>query len=409
MRDSETPPTFADPLNDVVPSVNHPDSPSRPRLVSLDALRGVIMILMALDHCAYFVAKAHPAEFWGYGLPEHAGWVSFMTRWITHLCAPGFFLLMGMGIALLGVSRTRAGWGTARIARHLAIRGFLLVLIGQTIEVVPWAIAFFTTDPSAQAFEVLLPGGGGPPMLALGVLYGLGVSMIVCGALVRLPTWALALAGMSAIILTQMLVPGAEAAGDLFSPWLRLLFIPGQTDFVIVMYPVVPWIGMALIGMALGNVFAVDSGRGYRVAAIGGASLIVLFLVVRFVGAFGNIHPWDGEGLMSLLHVTKYPPSLAFVSVTIGVDLLLLVLFNRWQMFFERRGAAVLVFGRTALFFYVLHLYVYMLVGLPFSSGTGYGLLYVMWVVGLVLLYWPCVWYMRFKSAKPADSVWRLF
>ena len=108
---------------------------SRPRLVGLDVLRGVIMILMALDHCAYFVAKAHPSEFWGFALPAHDGWISFLTRWITHLCAPGFFLLMGAGIALLGASRTRSGWSTGRIARHLAVRGFILVIIGQTIEV----------------------------------------------------------------------------------------------------------------------------------------------------------------------------------------------------------------------------------------------------------------------------------
>jgi uncharacterized membrane protein len=367
------------------------------------------MILMALDHCAYFVAKAHPGEFWGHALPEHASWVSFMTRWITHLCAPGFFLLMGLGIALLGASRRRSGWSTARISWHLAVRGFILVLIGQTIEVVPWAISFLTTDPSVQAFEVSIPGGGGPPMLALGVLYGLGASMIICGLLVRLPSWALATAGTVAILLTQALVPGPLAVGDLFSPWLRLLLIPGHTDFILVMYPVLPWIGLTLVGMALGNVFAQDSAKGYRVAAIGGVSLIVLFLIVRLGGAFGNFHAWDGDGLMSLLHVTKYPPSLAFVSAMIGIDLLLLVLLNRWSRVFERRATAVLAFGRTALFFYVLHLYVYMLMGLPFSSGTGYGLLYVIWVVGLVILYWPCVWYMRFKSVKPAESLWRLF
>ncbi len=367
------------------------------------------MILMALDHCAYFVAKAHPSEFWGYALPEHANWITFLTRWITHLCAPGFFLLMGAGIALLGASRTRSGWTTSRIARHLAIRGFVLVLIGQTIELVPWAIAFFTTEPSAQAFEVFIPGGGGPLILAFGVLYGLGVSMIVCGLLVRLPTWTLATLGAAAILLTQTLMPDAEAVGELFSPWLRALLIPGQTDFILVMYPVIPWVGIALLGMALGNVLAEDSDKGYRVAAFTGASLVGLFVVIRLGGAFGNFHVWDGDGLMTFLHVTKYPPSLAFISATIGINLLLLVLFNRWQPFFERRGTAVLVFGRTALFFYVLHLYVYLVLGLPFSRGTGYGMLYLMWAAGLVILYWPCLWYTRFKTAKPAESFWRLF
>lgn len=367
------------------------------------------MMLMAVDHCAYFVAKAHPAEFWGFALPQHADWVSFMTRWITHLCAPGFFLLMGAGIALLTASRTATGWSTGRIARHLAIRGFILVVIGQTIEVVPWAVAFFTTDPSAQAFEVFIPGGGGPLILAFGVLYGLGVSMIVCGLLIRMPTWALAAAGAVAIFLTQWFLPGPEAVGELFSPWLRALLVPGQTDFMLVMYPVVPWLGIALWGMALGNLLARDSEKGYRTAAFAGISLLALFVVVRVAGAFGNFHAWEGDGFMSFLHVTKYPPSLAFVSVTVGVNLLLLVLFDRWQRAFERRASAVLVFGRTALFFYVLHLYVYLVLGIPFSEGTGYGLLYVMWAVGLVILYWPCRWYTQFKTARPPESVWRLF
>ncbi len=367
------------------------------------------MILMAIDHCAYFVARAHPSEFWGVALPQHASWLSFMTRWITHLCAPGFFLLMGAGIALLTASRTRSGWSTGKIARHLAVRGAVLVLVGQTIEVVPWAIAFFTTDPSALAFQTIMPGGGGQIMLGLGVLYGLGVSMIVCSVLVRLPTWVLAVAGAAAIMATQVLMPGPGSVAELFSPWLRALLIPGHTDFIFVLYPVIPWIGITLLGMALGNVLSLDSDRGFRFASLGGASLLVLFIIVRLGGGFGSIHLWDGSTLMSFLHVTKYPPSLAFVSVTIGVNLLLLAAFNRWQHAFEKRASAVLVFGRTALFFYVLHLYVYLVLGLPFPHGTGYGLLYVMWVVGLVMLYWPCLWYTRFKAATAPQSLWRLF
>ncbi len=379
------------------------------RLVPLDALRGVIMILMALDHTAFFVAKRHPAEFWGVAMPVYDGWLPFLTRFLTHLCAPGFFFLMGAGIVLLTASRDRSGWTTGRISRHLAIRGFVLILVGQTVELVPWIVGAFVPEPSAFVFEVVAPGGGGMMMMVLGVLYGLGASMIVCSLLIRAPSWLLMTLGVAAVMVTQVVTPGPESVSVLYAPWIRALLIPGHTDFIYVLYPVIPWLGLTLFGMGLGRLLMHDRVIAYRVAALTGMALLALFFVARAAGGFGNFHPYDGSGAIGFLNVTKYPPSLAFVTVTLGLNLLLLALFEQISAVFERFGEAVLVFGKTALFFYIVHLYLYAILGLPFRTGTGYGLLYLAWAIGLVMLYWPCRWYLGFKRAKPPSSIWRLF
>lgn len=104
------------------------------RMAGLDAFRGFIMVLMALDHASYFIAKTHSHEFWGAELPHYPGAMEFLTRWVSHLCAPGFFLVMGIGVVMLVSSREKAGWSAGRISRFFMIRGALLILIQFFVE-----------------------------------------------------------------------------------------------------------------------------------------------------------------------------------------------------------------------------------------------------------------------------------
>ncbi len=130
------------------------------RFAGLDAHRGLIMILMAIDHASYFIARVHSAEFWGAPLPVYTSALWFLTRWITHLCAPGFFLLMGIGMVLWSESRRRAGWEERRMTGFFVVRGFFLLLLQVVVENRAWMFGDLAARPGATVFRGGVPGGG---------------------------------------------------------------------------------------------------------------------------------------------------------------------------------------------------------------------------------------------------------
>ena len=149
------------------------------RLAAVDAVRGLIMLLMAIDHVGFLVVRRHSVEFWGGQWTRYGGGdqVQFVLRLLSDLCAPGFFLWMGVGIALFAAQRTREGWSTAAITRFLALRGLLLIAIGQVIETPAWLLGLISSAVHTSA-SVPIPGGGGPMYAALGVIFALGASMV---------------------------------------------------------------------------------------------------------------------------------------------------------------------------------------------------------------------------------------
>lgn len=374
------------------------------RLISLDALRGLLMILMAIDHANYFIARQHPiGEFWGISPPQYKSLGGFLTRFVTHPCAPGFFFLMGVSMVLFADSRRHLGWSEGKILRYFIFRGILLIVMQQFLENPAWLLGPF--------YKIKPPGGGEMVWFHFGVLFGLGASMIVAALLFRLRPTMLLIISLIAIIATQLFIPDPSKSDYLYSPLLRLILIPGQSGTMQVFYSILPWFGFVGFGLAFGRWLLSDSFRSYRKALGIGIAFIFLFVLVRIIGSFGNIHPPNSSGLISFLNVTKYPPSIAFILLTMGATLLLLVLFSRTGEGFERWGKFLLIFGSSALFFYIVHLYLFALVGIAVASekGTSFLLMYVFWFVGLVLLYPMCRWYGNFKKRKPADSIWRLF
>jgi uncharacterized membrane protein len=342
------------------------------RLLSLDALRGLVMVLMAVDHANYFVARMHPnGEFWGIPLPQYNSVLAFLTRFVTQPCAPGFFFLMGIGMVLFAKSRRKQGWSEGHISRHFIIRGFLLVLLQFFVVNSAWLLG-----PSTEFHP---PGGGGQVWFHFGVLYALGMTMILGAFLFRLKPALIFGISVATILLTQWLIPDPSQAERLFSPLLRMILIPGQTGSMKVLYSFLPWLGCVGFGFIFGNWLVLDERRAFRKALILGIVSLVLFVVVRVAGGFGNTHPPESLGWMDLLHVTKYPPSLAFLLL-------------------------------SALIFYILHLYLFGIIGLFFApQGTGIPLMYIFWLCGLMLLYPLCLWYGKFKSQKAQESLWRFF
>lgn len=377
------------------------------RLSSLDTLRGLIIVLMAIDHARGFVAKNHPSEFWGRALPDYsADTLAFLTRLVTHPCAPGFFFLLGAGMTLLAASRAQAGWSDGRMARYFVWRGLALVLSGQVLENRSATFAFANAT-RVESYGVRVPGADGSfPFLLFGVLYGLGAALVLGSVLFRLrPTWLIGAAATCAVA-AQWITPSPAQVDLRFHPVLRLLFIPGQTGQLLVVYPVLAWLPCALVGMAFGRWLIDDRDRAFRRVGIAGALFLVLFVVIRATGAFGNVPP-PPAGWIGFLNLVKYPPSLTFLLFTLGVDFLLLAGIERWRVG-EMAWSPLLAFGAVPFFFFVTHLWLYAAMGRFFPAGTTLPRMYVLWLLGLVLLYVPCRWYGDFKRRRPAESFFRM-
>lgn len=368
------------------------------RLAPLDALRGFIMLTMALDHANLFIAHGHPrAEMWTGGFPTYADPLAFFTRAITHLAAPGFFFLMGAGMVLSAASRAEMNWTRAAMARFFVTRGVLLILLQVLVENPAW-----------------IWGGGGPfTFLAmpiyLGVLYGLGGAMILGALLVRLD--ARVLLGISVLMLlgTEMVIRafGSELLRD--GPFIQMFLLPGTTREVSVLYPILPWLGVTTFGMAFGKWFVENPERAYPRALYFGLAFLVLYVPLRALNGFGNIRAQIGEGWMAFLNNVKYPPSITFLLLALGIDLTLLFAFSRRALALVTHSVSpLMVFGATPLFFYLAHLYLYGFLGRTFfPQGTGIPAMYPYWLLGLVILYPLCWLYRRFKNSRPLHSLWR--
>ena len=377
------------------------------RLLSLDALRGLIMVLMAIDHASFFVAKVHPSEYWGLPLPQYSNILAFLTRFLTHPCAPGFFFIMGTGMILFASSRRKLGWSEGKIRRFFMLRGLILIGLELMVVNVAWLMGLIG---SRVDFYKPGPGGGGDGdvVLAFLVLSALGFSMIFASFLLRTgPAISIAV-GFGAILATQLLIPSSEHVHVLYSPIKRLLMIPGQTGFMSVMYSFIPWLGICCLGLGFGSILIKNRQKAFKIAFYSGLAFVLLFFVVRILGGFGNFHAPE-PGLIGFLNLTKYPPSFSFVFLMIGINLLLLVLFENAGTGLQKWGGLLLTYGNTALFFYVLHMYMLAVLGFAFPYGTKLPLLYPFWILLLVLLYPLCKWYGNFKRQTSPESVWRFF
>lgn len=373
------------------------------RLNWLDATRGLIMVVMAIDHASYFIARLHRGEFWGLPMPQYESALAFLTRFVTHLCAPGFFFFMGMSMLFFEDSRSQKGWTRSQIARHFALRGGLLIVLQIFVENAAWLLgeAFGKVKIPAP------PGGGTEVFIHLGVLYALGLSMLLWGLLPKYNLAFILTLSILAMLVPVLVIPSAQVDA-LYNPLLRALVIPGHTNVMQSYYPLLPWFGVAGLGIAFARYWQQTPQKATRLLLPAGIGALVAFVVLRTFN-LADFHAFTGGNWIEFLNVTKYPASPLYLLFTLGVDVLLLYAFMQWDG--KRFGAVfetLLVFGREPLFFYIAHLYLYALMGIPFPTGTNFAVMYALWLVGLVVLYFATRWYGGFKAAKVPDSLWRL-
>jgi len=365
------------------------------RLPPLDALRGLIMVLMALDHANHFIAQLHPSgEYWGGRFPIYHDPLAFLTRFVTHPSAPGFFSLMGVGMVLFAHSRRKQGWSEWAIVRHFMIRGGLLIALQLLVVNRAWELS----------------PGGWPLDIYIGVLFALGGTMILGSLLLWLKPKVL-------LALTIMLVLGAELLTPDPSLWNqklqllnRLLLVPGGDLELWVNYPVLPWLELVTFGMAFGQWLVDDPRKAFERALKLGAAFVLAFLMLRTLDGFGNIRPRRGNTWIDFLNVVKYPPSITFNLLTMGINLIIMGLFAQASGKLQQFLQPLVVFGRAPLFFYLTHLFLYVGLGLWLTPhGTSIPKMYPYWLLGLLILYPLCLWYGHLKHRQPANSVLRFF
>ena len=367
---------------------------SASRLTPVDAPRGLLMILMALDHVNWFVARQHSTgEYWGGPFPVYHDALTFVTRLATHFSAPGFFLLMGVGMALFAHSRRQQEWSDWSIVRHFLIRGSVLIALQLLAVNLAWTLS---------------PGGWGVETY-IGVLFALGSTMILSSLLLRLkPAYLLMLTG-ALVLGTEWLAPDPGQWGQAFAPLSRILLVPGGDGHLWVNYPVLPWLELVTFGMVLGHWLEADRRRAYQRALWLGAAFLIAFFAIRYLGGFGNLRPRAGNTWIDFLNPVKYPPSIAFTLLTTGVNLILLSWFGRMREGLQRLVQLLVVFGRQPLFFYVTHLFVYAMLGLSLTpTGTSIPGMYPYWLLGLLVLYPMCLWYERLQHGSAERSLLRL-
>jgi len=379
------------------------------RLAVLDAQRGLIMIFMAIDHVSMFAAGVHFSEYWGVELPDYGDAWWMFTRVISHLCAPGFFFLMGMGMHFFFVSRRDRGVSNGTIMKHFALRGLLLVVLEVFVVMPTWILGTLDKFLNDNLPDIPVPGAGGSFFFVWGVLASLGVAMMVCGPLMRLSGKAtLALAIVLAVV-SQAAVPDASRSGEAMGIVMRFLFVAGQEGPIVMNYPVAPWLSVCLFGIAYGHAVRAAPEKTLRLSGVAGVALLLAFALVRAGEGFGTHHAIPGEGLVAFFTLAKYPPSLAYLLLALGANACFLAVILRAQRWLDGPAHVLLVFGRVPLFFYIAHLYLYAFLGQALPGDTHLPGLYAVWVVGLAMLYPACVRYERFKHGKPEDSLWRMF
>jgi uncharacterized membrane protein len=359
------------------------------RLYPLDAVRGLILALMAIDHSSLLVRKVHTSEFFDMPMPAYENTAAFLTRFVSHICAPGFFFLMGAGMVLLTRSRRDRGWSYWQIARHFLVRGLSLIVLEQLL-----------LDP--VLYDRII-------WKEYGVLFGLGGAMIAGILFLRLGSLPLLGIGTGLILITQVTPTAMINLGINYPPLVRLFLVPGYTGDWFTIYPILPWLGIAALGMAFGREILKDRKRAYRATLIAGSIALVLFVLVRSLDGFGNFQSPAGDGWIDYLNMVKYPPSLAFTLLTVGIILLLIYLTARLGERLAKWGQPLLVFGGTALFFYFMQWFLLNQFNQLFPGGTNLAVMYACWVLLLVLLYPICRGYMVFKRGTSPESVWRLF
>jgi uncharacterized membrane protein len=372
---------------------------SRPRLDGIDFLRGLVMAVMVLDHARDFFggSSMNPRDVHDAGL--------FVTRWVTHFCAPIFVFLAGVSAFLYG----NRGRTKPEVARFLLTRGLWLMIIEITVVRLAWTFNL--------SYDFVF----------MQVIWAIGCAMVALAALIYLPRWAIATFALT-MIFGHNLLDGVEPDGSWRWLWVvthatgTLRPTPGME--IMAIYPLIPWVAVMAAGYALAPVFLQPEEQRRRTLLMIGGAVTLGFVLLRATNLYGDPAPWtvqDGflPTLLSFINCEKYPPSLLYLAMTIGPGLILLGLFQNANSGLAR---VVVAIGRVPFLFYVAHIVLLHVMAVAvahvtigdigwlfrhmpaFNKPEDYGLtlpaVYALWIVALALLYPMCRWFGALKQRR---------
>jgi uncharacterized membrane protein len=383
---------------------NTPVSTISTRIQSIDLLRGLVMIIMALDHVRdYFHADAflfNPLDL------EKTSAALFITRWITHFCAPVFVFLAGTSAFFVGMRK-----GKNELTSFLLKRGLWLIVLEFTIINFSW---FFNIQFS---------------LLALTVIWALATGMIILSLVIHLPFKVILVTALLIVTGHNLLDPINVEGNDVSEIGWSLLHeqhgFPLGHFFLFVGYPILPWAGIMLLGYCFGKLYQPTTSASNRrkVLIRLGVAMILLFVIIRSINIYGDPSRWSEQPtflytFFSFINVTKYPPSLLYTLITLGPAILFLAVSENMKGKFSQYLIAL---GRVPMFYYIIHLYLIHIIALIAALATGfdasdmvfntwvtdspnlrgYGfnlvIVYVIWILVVLALYPLCLWYDRYK------------
>jgi len=374
------------------PAVAEPEKKSHGRIVSIDALRGLIMILMALDHANMILSSGSSGEFWGGPLPRFSSLGAFWIRYVTHLCAPGFFFLMGVGMVYFSHSRRERGWSHSRVRGVFLRRGLFIIIVH-------FALSFLFAVPE------MIQGQWG---IVFNVLYILGLSMIVGSWLLSRPIPVLAFLAFISFLIPELFLKGSVVYGQSINPILQIITVPGPMGGSVVYYTFLSWFGLTLAGLIFGRYLADDHEKTIKKLPYIITIALGLFLLLRLGNGFGNLRSMEEKGWMAFLQVTKYPPSMTFALLMMSLNLTLLYALEKIPVSWFSSAHPLLVFGRNPLFFYIAHHFVYIIMMLAGFNGLTLANMLPLWLLGVIICYPLCRRFEAFKRRKAEGSVWRM-
>jgi uncharacterized membrane protein len=365
------------------------ESPKK-RIDSIDILRGIVMCLMAIDHTRdfFYAGRFDPTDL------TRASTVLFLTRFITHYCAASFVFLAGTG-AFLSLNR---GKTKTQASQFLLSRGLWLVILELTIVRAGW---------------------GWSLGVFLQVIWVIGISMMILGLLVYLPLPVVGAVGLILIFghdafdnVSMATMPAGERTLWTILHVQSMARLLGTDVFI--MYPLIPWVGVMAAGYAFGKLFTINVNKRKRTLIILGTCSILLFVLIRYFNIYGDRAMWTWQGnihrtILSFINVSKYPPSLDYLLITLGPGMLFLAFIEGKS---NKLTDILIVFGRVPLFYYILHLYLIHFTAIvlghivklpnsvlpgPTPGGLSLPWVYVVWFCIVTVLYFPCRWFMNYK------------
>jgi uncharacterized membrane protein len=372
-------------------------APPKKRIESIDIMRGIVMVIMALDHTRDFftTVRFNPTDL------TRASTALFITRFITHYCAATFVFLAGTG-AFLSLNR---GKTKGEAARFLITRGIWLIIL--EITLVNWG---FSMNHGTWQFSMDYS------FVFLQVIWVIGICMIILAALIYLPIRVIGAFGLLLILghnaFDNIDTRSFGQTGGAIWQFLHVQSIFNYakgTRHIFILYPIIPWIGVMATGYSFGTIFKLDAAKRKKLLITIGCSAIVLFIAIRSVNLYGDPDHWAKQEVwyrtvLSFINAQKYPPSLDYLLITLGPAMILLAYLEGVK---NRITDIFLVFGRVPLFYYLCHIYLLQLLAYiafkiteaeHIAYGFGLPIVYAMWLLAVFILYFPSSWFMKYKQ-----------